>query len=92
LAHFEEGFNFRQVVLLVFKKFGQVSETCHHLMLKISWGHSLTMLQQKIEEIKTTPYLKNGSFNYISPHPQEKKGGPFTPLLNFSLVAWKFYS
>jgi hypothetical protein len=34
------------------KFFGQVSESCHHLMLKISLGHSLTMLQQKIEEMK----------------------------------------
>jgi hypothetical protein len=25
-------------------------------------------------------------------HPQEQKGGPFTPWLDFSLVAWKFYS
>ncbi len=62
MAHFEEGFNYRQVSCFVsFKKIGQVSETCHHLMLKISWGHSLTMLQQKIEEIQKSTALHHTS-------------------------------
>jgi hypothetical protein len=28
----------------------------------------------------------------LGPHPQEKKGGPFTPWLHVSLDTWKFYS
>jgi hypothetical protein len=55
-------------------------------------NHATTKDRGNSKEHCTTPYLKNGRFDYISPRPQEKKGGPFTALLDFSLVAWKFYS
>jgi hypothetical protein len=55
-------------------------------------NHATTKDRGNKNKHQTTPYLQNGRLDYISPRRQEQKGGPFTPLLDFSLVAWKFYS
>jgi len=56
----------------------------HPKRKKHSWKVStLSTLHTKTQLEKSSPSAP--------PHPQDKKGGPFTSWHDFSLVAWKFY-
>ncbi len=54
------------------------------------WANQCASLQIKKEKEKCGCTHEPINMNHT--HPQEQKGGPFTPWLDFSLVAWKFYS